>query len=203
MKAKVKSNPIVIYLASQSPRRSYLLRQAGYRCRVIVSSYVEKHEHYAVPRNLVVKHARGKLKEAHIPRLARFVVAADTVVALRGKVYGKPKNLTHAVRMLSKLSGNIHDVYTGWAIKDTATGEQSVRCVKSRVKIKSMSTPQIRAYFKKMNPLDKAGSYAVQSRPSVVEYIQGSYSNVMGLPVEDFQKILKQMLRRKPYVSKK
>lgn len=192
----------VIYLASQSPRRSHLIRKAGYYCRVISSSYVEKHEHHSHPKALVIKHAKGKLAEAQIPPKARFVVAADTVVALNGKVYGKPKSLAHAKRMLKTLSGNTHDVYTGWAMRDLYSGKRTVRCVRSKVKMNPLLMREIEAYFKKMNPLDKAGSYAVQSRPSVVESIQGSYSNVMGLPMEDFQKTLNFFLSFKPNETK-
>ncbi len=188
-------NKIIIYLASQSPRRRHLIRKAGYGCRVIPSSYVEKHESRALPRQLVLKHARGKLAQAKIPSGARFVIAADTVVALHGKVYGKPSNLKHAERMLKTLSGHTHDVYTGWAMRDLLSGRKTVRCVRSRVKIRELSKEAIRQYFKKMNPLDKAGSYAVQSRPSVVRFIDGSYSNVMGFPMEDFEARMKMILK--------
>ena len=162
---------------------------------MIPSSYVEKHEPHAQPRLLVLKHARGKLAAAKIPCGARFVVAADTVVALQGRIYGKPSNLSHAKRMLAALSGVAHEVYTGLAILDLLSGKQIRRCVKSRVKIRCMTSHDIDLYFKKMNPLDKAGSYAVQSRPSVVESIVGSYSNVMGLPMEDFQMTLRKLIR--------
>jgi len=196
-------NKITIYLASQSPRRSYLLRKADYVCKVIPSTYVEKHEAQASPRELVLKHTRGKLRLAKVPLCARFVVAADTVVAFRGKVYGKPANLKQAVEMLTKLSGHVHEVYTGWAIKDLVSGKRAVRCVKSRVKIHAMTALQIKKYFKKMNPLDKAGSYAVQSRPSVVEFIEGSYSNVMGLPMEDLEITLQRLLRDTQHAQEK
>lgn len=192
----------VIHLASQSPRRSQLIRKVGYVCRVIESTYVEKHEPRAQPKVLVIKHAKGKLADARIPKGARFVVAADTVVALKGKVYGKPTSLDHAVRMLHTLSGNTHDVYTGWAVRDLKLGKTAVRCIRSRVTIRSLSKKEIQIYFKKMNPLDKAGSYAVQSKPSVVDSIQGSYSNVMGLPMEDFTKTLNRFLKLKSNESK-
>lgn len=193
----------LIYLASQSPRRSHLIRKAGYQCRVVPSSYIEKHEPYARPRTLVLKHARGKLSKAQVPLTARFVVAADTVVALRGKIYGKPAGLPQAERMLKKLAGNTHDVYTGWAIQDRQSKKKIFRCVRSQVKIYPLSQKEIKAYFKKMNPLDKAGSYAVQSRPSIVESIEGSYSNVMGLPMEDFEKTLRSLLRSRRQHAKK
>lgn len=194
---KVKPLKNIIYLASQSPRRSYLIRKAGYECRVVASSYIEKNEPQARPGHLVLKHARGKLSAAKIPRTARFVVAADTVVALRGRIYGKPANLSDAKKMLAVLAGRTHQVYTGWAIHDLHSGKQIIRCVISRVKIRSMTSRDIDLYFKRMNPLDKAGSYAIQSRPSVVESIEGSYSNVMGLPMEDFETILQKLVRFK------
>ena len=191
------SDKTVIFLASQSPRRRYLIRKEGYSCKVISSAYIEKPDSRLSPRQLVLKHARGKLQSAKIPVQARFVVAADTVVALDGKVYGKPRSLGHACKMLGKLAGRTHEVYTGWAIHDTGSGKKLFRCVRSKVKIQKLSSQQIQSYFKKMNPLDKAGAYAVQSRPSIVEKINGSYSNVMGLPMEDFEKALSTLIRFK------
>jgi septum formation protein len=163
---------------------------------VIKSGYEERHESCSCPRELVLKHACGKLAEARVPKNARWVVAADTVVALDGRVYGKPSNLKQAVRMLSKLAGRTHEVYTGWAMLDALTGRRTRRVVRSRVTLRALSVPQIRTYFKKMNPLDKAGAYAIQSKPSVVESIQGSYSNVMGFPMEDFEKTIKRLSLR-------
>ncbi len=180
----------VIYLASQSPRRRQLLKKHGYGCFVIPSHYVEKHESRCCPRELVLKHAKGKLTDAVIPAGARFVVAADTVVAYRGRVYGKPANLADAVKMLTFLSGKTHEVFTGWAMRDLKTKKRCLRSVRSEVTLRPLTKAETTRYFQKMNPLDKAGSYAVQSRPTVVETIQGSYSNVMGFPMEDFEKVI-------------
>lgn len=184
----------VIYLASQSPRRRQLLKEHGYGCVVIASHYVEKHESRCCPRELVLKHAKGKLIDAVIPPGARFVVAADTVVAYRGIVYGKPASLPSAVKMLTFLSGKTHEVFTGWAMQDLKTRKRCLRSVRSEVTLRPLTKEETSRYFKKMNPLDKAGSYAVQSRPTVVEAIQGSYSNVMGFPMEDFEKVIQKWL---------
>jgi len=184
----------VIYLASQSPRRLELLKKSGYGCIVISSHYIEKHEARSCPRKLVLKHAKGKLVDAVVPPGARFVVAADTVVAHRGKVYGKPASLSDAVKMLTFLSGKTHEVFTGWAMLDLKTKKRCLRSVRSMVTLKPLTRPETSRYFKKMNPLDKAGSYAVQSRPTVVESIQGSYSNVMGFPMEDFEKVIQKWI---------
>ncbi len=188
------ASSLVIYLASQSPRRRQLLKAHGYGCRVIPSTYIEKHESKSCPRDLVLKHALGKLQSAVIPRGARFVVAADTVVAFQGKVYGKPKDMNHAVRMLFRLTGNTHEVFTAWAMSDSKTKKRCLRSVRSRVTLRAMNKKQIHEYFKRMNPLDKAGSYAVQSKPSIVEHIHGSYSNVMGFPMEDFEKVIQKWI---------
>lgn len=173
------------------------MRQYCYPYRLISSSYEETHETFSCPRQLVLKHARGKLAKARWPKNARWVLAADTVVALHGKVYGKPANLTQAAQMLGKLSGKTHEVFTGWALKDLSTGRRVSRCIRSYVSIRSLSKAQIKSYFKKMNPLDKAGAYAVQSKPSVVESIRGSYSNVMGLPMEDFESVMIRLTKRR------
>lgn len=179
-----------IYLASKSPRRRQLLRKAGYNCIVIPSEYIEVHEPLGCPRKLVLKHAAGKLKQAVAPSKARFVVAADTVVAFNQKIYGKPKNMRGAIQMLSRLTGKTHEVYTAWAMKDMKTGCRCLRSVRSLVTLKALTKAEIQKYFKRMNPLDKAGSYAVQSKPSIVDSIIGSYSNVMGFPMEDFEKVM-------------
>lgn len=119
-----------------------------------------------------------------------IVIGADTIVVLRGKVYGKPKNITDAKRILRDLSGTTQYVWTAVAVLDIQSGKAMVRVVKSRVRMKKLTPAQIEMLARKN--LDKAGAYAVQEDDQFIESIEGSFTNVVGFPIE----ILQQMLKR-------
>ena len=179
-----------LYLASASPRRKEILKRMGIRFRQIPSSYREKPMPGMPPSKLVLEHARGKaLKAVGVGK--GFVLAADTIVYCQGCVFGKPRNLQEAQQMLSGLAGRSHDVYTGVVLRNVETGTMKMAFEKTRVKIKRLDSNEILNYLRRVNPLDKAGAYAIQMRPKIVEKIRGSYSNVMGLPVEKVRNLLK------------
>lgn len=173
-----------IILASSSPRRLELLTAAGLKPEVVKPDCEEVVKIGLKPSEIVESLAEQKGK-AVINSSNYFelpVIAADTVVALGNEVIGKPKDRADAERILSELSGNTHQVYTGVAI--FYRGKVSVFSVKTDVEFKTLSKREIDAYCATDEPYDKAGAYAIQGRASfMVKRINGSYSNVVGLPV--------------------
>ena len=174
-----------LILASVSPRRKELL--SGVCEFEIQPSHFEEVKEGSA-QEVVLQNARGKALEV----LARFpdcrVLGADTVVALDGKILGKPKDGEDAKRMLRLLSGRVHSVFTGVCLADK--DERKERVVEAKVLFKTLSEDLIESYVLSGTPLDKAGAYGVQDGV-VVESIQGSYTNVMGLPMEAVKEMLK------------
>ncbi len=180
----------VIYLASVSPRRREILKMMKIPFRVVKSTYREEHHSHLHPRALVVRHAVGKARLAVLPKTARFVLGADTLVYAQKKILGKPKTEKEALKMLSLISGKTHHVYTGVALWDRKTLKIEKAVSKTKVYVKKLSKKEARAYIREVNSLDKAGAYAIQMKPKIVTKIEGSRSNVIGLPEEVVRKIL-------------
>jgi septum formation protein len=184
----------MIELASSSPRRRTLLREAGIRYRIVRPDYHERTVPGLKPRALVRVHALGKaLSAAAVRPHAPLILAADTVVFFGGKIIGKPRNAADARRILGKLQGNWHDVWTGVALlrrDPNGRMKKTVFTEKTRVRIRKMDAAAIRAYFRRVNPLDKAGAYAIQSKHSIVEEVRGSLTNAVGLPMERLSTLL-------------
>lgn len=167
-------------LASASPRRRDLLAQIGASFRVEVSEAEEMHEASSaqelVLANALVK-ARAVAAHEYLP-----VLGADTVVAQGARIFGKPADEREAREMLAALSGRAHEVLTG--IAWCKAGREFSAVVKTRVFFAPLSEEAIARYVDTGEPLDKAGAYAVQGRAAVfVERIEGSFSNVVGLPL--------------------
>lgn len=178
-------------LASASPRRSELLRQLGLEFRVVPSGDVEiVHESLSA----------GELAQINAYRKARGVskkfpdavtMGVDTVVTLEGKTYGKPANLVEAHRMLSILQGHTHEVVTGVCLIHLRAHRQRLFFEQTSVTFRSLNLEQIHHYHKQINPLDKAGAYAIQEQGDlIIEAISGSFSNVVGLPLERLEEEL-------------
>jgi septum formation protein len=192
-----------IYLASQSPRRRELLKQIGINFELLLLRS-------DVCRNMDVDETiRGdEQPEVHVRRICQEkieagrnslslrnlpvfpVLAADTVVALEGKVFGKPENAEHAAEMLRQLSGREHQVFSAVAI---ALRERiEIALSTSSVRFATLSEERIRRYLRTSEYNDKAGSYAIQGQAGAfVEHISGSYSGVMGLPLFETVQLLK------------
>lgn len=173
-----------IILASQSPRRQELLRQIG------ITDFITrpaKGREYLdpdlSPSQTVCALAQQKAQEI-LPTTAThdLVIAADTVVALEGQIFGKPADARDAARMLRVLSGREHQVYTGVTL---ATRERiSTRYAMTAVQFRSLTEDEITRYIATGEPMDKAGSYAIQGLGSIfVQRIAGDYFNVVGLPL--------------------
>lgn len=174
-------------LASASPRRKELLGQLIEKFDVIPSQGEEKTDGTLSPEMLVKTLAEQKATEVATYPTAhgKIVLGADTVVAFDGKVLGKPKDEADAFSMLSMLSGQTHEVYTGVCIVYPKKGgtEKLVAAARTEVRFFPLTEEQIRAYIATGSPMDKAGAYGIQDG-GLVERIQGSFSNVVGLPVE-------------------
>lgn len=181
----------MILLASQSPRRRELLAQIGCSFEVLVSDAPEVMDDALPPEALVLENARRKALAALALRADLPVLGADTVVALDGHIYGKPKDAADACRMLAALSGRAHTVSTGIAL--ALGGEVFQDAVTTKVFFAPMSRAEIEQYVQTGEPMGKAGGYAVQGRAAAfIERIEGSYSNVVGLPLHAVCKLAKQ-----------
>ena len=181
-----------LILASSSPRRIQLLREAKFDPEVVPPEVAELSCDYLTPSELARFNARLKAATVTVAYPDAVVLGADTVVALGSEVFGKPRDLEDAVRMLSKLVGKTHEVITGIALIEANGGRMTLRAVASTVTFRSLSTTEIDAYLKMVNPLDKAGAYAAQESANVIiERISGSFTNVVGLPMELVRPLLR------------
>lgn len=184
----------MIYLASVSPRRRTLLKKAKIRFIAVRPFYKETRGSECSPARLTRRHALGKALSVAAKVRNGTVLAADTVVFFNGRIFGKPRDMRHAFRMLGTLSGHWHTVVTAVVLLEVR-GSRVVRKTgfveKTKVKLKGMDRKKMRRYFKRIRPLDKAGAYAFQSGGvPVVERIHGSPTNIVGLPMEKLKKNL-------------
>ena len=185
---------MTLILASASPRRAELLTSAGFEFEVR-------------PANVDETPLTGEPAEAYALRLARAkadvvfrtcrssgssVLGADTVVVLNGEILGKPKDSADATRMLRLLSNAAHDVHTGVAVQ-TAAGERGA-VMTTRVRFRPLDESEIEWYVASGEPDGKAGAYAIQGRAArFVDHIEGSWSNVVGLPIATVYRLLKEL----------
>jgi septum formation protein len=172
-------------LASSSPRRIQLLREAKFDPEVVRPEVEEIESAFLTPSELVRLNARLKAAAVALRYPDTIVLGADTLVALGTEVFGKPRDIDDAGRMLRKLVGKTHEVITGIALIEASTGRTTLHAVSRTVTFRALSRTQIEAYLKIVDPLDKAGAYAAQdSANAIIERINGSFSNVVGLPME-------------------
>ena len=173
-----------LILASQSPRRRYLLRKAGLVFQVIPSGVDEGDVPLTEPAAYVKALARAKAEDVASRHPDAWVIGADTVVLIGGDILGKPGSRREAREMLRQLSGQTHQVHTGYALCCRDAGRMITDAVKTDVRFKSLSEAEIEWYIQTGEPFDKAGAYAIQGLGTfLVRSISGSYTNVVGLPV--------------------
>jgi septum formation protein len=178
-------------LASGSPRRRELLEQAGYEFEVVLPAIAEISDTWFTARETTICNATRKALEAARRSPNAVVLGADTVVALDGEVIGKPRDLAHAQELLARLSGRSHEVRTAVFICHLARGQVHSFEEISEVRFRALDRAGIKRYLAKIDPLDKAGAYAAQGHGAeIIERIKGSYSNVVGLPIEATARIL-------------
>jgi septum formation protein len=172
-------------LASGSPRRRQLLEEAGYEFEVIAPPVEEVSHSWLTVRELTLSNARRKALAAAQALPDAVVLGADTLVSIDGQVLGKPADLKEATQILRRLSGRSHTVWTAVCLCHSASGKSRTFCVSSEVEFRDLTDRAIQNYFAKVNPLDKAGAYAAQGDgKEIIRRIEGSYSNVVGLPME-------------------
>jgi len=171
-------------LASASPRRRELLNGLGLKFDVIPADVDESYLNGETPVEHVVRLSKMKADKICSQYPKSWVLSADTVVVLGGKILTKPADKSEARMMLDFLSGKVHEVYTGYSLKNLGAGKGVSDYVISKVKIKALTAEEKEFYVNTNEPYDKAGGYAVQGIGAfMVEEVNGSYTNVVGLPL--------------------
>lgn len=184
-------------LASASERRHELLTRIIEEFDIVVSKFDEDSIDFNGNVEEYVKElSKGKaLDVASNCKKSTIIIAADTIVEINGKILGKPKNTDDAYNMLNLLSDSTHRVYSGVTVINTATNEIKSEAIFTEVKFSKLTHDDIVKYINSKEPLDKAGSYGIQGLGAVfVEKINGCYYNVVGLPLNLLNKMIKEVI---------
>lgn len=180
-----------ILLASASPRRAALLEEIGVEFEVVAAVVREVAPKYLSPEEICQINAYRKARFAAKKHPDSLVIGADTVVSVGAGIFGKPRTTAEATRMLARLQGRTHLVITGVCLLELRAHRQRLFAVKTAVTFRQLHHKQIRSYLSRINPLDKAGAYAIQEDgDAIVKSIAGSYTNVVGLPIERLKREL-------------
>ena len=200
---KKKSNNFDIYLASSSPRRIEILKNLKVNFEILKCDFDESNFTDESPEDFVIKNTQQKCLAAHAVRQKKKlhnkpILTADTIVALDGKIFGKPQSKDHAISMLLEFSGRKHRVMTCICLGETnPQSDIEVKMmfdlVSTEIKFANLTANQCAKYWETEEPKDKAGAYGIQGYGALfVEYLEGSYSNVVGLPIVETCKIFKE-----------
>ncbi|MCO5934470.1 Maf family nucleotide pyrophosphatase [Mucilaginibacter sp. RB4R14] len=183
-----------IILASKSPRRQELLKLMDIDFRVVLKEVDESYPDGLTPAEIALFIAAKKAEAFDEDVNDEIVLTADTIVAIDGLILGKPESTEHAIEMLQRLSGKVHEVYTGVCL--LYKGQYNKFYDRSEVFFRKLTDEEIRSYVEEYQPMDKAGSYGIQQRIGLIgiERINGSYTNVVGLPTEKVYQQLKKMV---------
>jgi septum formation protein len=192
----------MLVLASASPRRQELLRNAGFPFIVQPTDIPEVPETGEVPQAFAERMAREKATAVFRERPEDVILGADTIVVVGPVILGKPRDVVDAVRMLRVLSGRTHQVLTGVCLvgppartenRKSSPGFEDVRSERTLVTMEALSDEDIRSYISTGEPMDKAGAYGIQGRASRwISRIEGDYFNVVGLPMSLVYKMLRE-----------
>ncbi len=184
MNEKKLKNDKLLILASQSPRRKYLLEQAGLDFAIIPSDIDESGVPLDAPVDYVITLAEIKAGDIADKHPANWVLGADTIVLIDDEILGKPESKDGALEMLQKLNGRTHQVYTGYSLMCRNKNRVVSKTIITDVSFKQLTDHELEWYINTPEPFDKAGSYAIQGLGTfLVKSIKGSYTNVVGLPV--------------------
>lgn len=180
-----------IILASGSPRRKELLEQIGLKFEIDKSDYAEDMSLPMKPKELA-QFLSGKKAETVAHKYTdAIIISADTFVVLGDEILGKPHTEEKAREMLKKISGKVVDVITGFTVIETASQKEISQAVDTKIFIKDLTEEEINAYVATGEPLDKAGAFGIQEKGVfLVEKIEGSYTNVVGLPLYELKRTL-------------
>ncbi len=185
------SAPVRLILASASPRRRELLAQLGLPFDVVVAQVTEHEDPTTDPRTMVSHNAALKADEVAARYPTAWVLGADTTVFIDGTVLNKPRDAAEARAMLRRLSGRTHTVFTGLALRQAASGYKADDGVASEVTFRDLTDATIADYLGKVHTLDKAGGYGIQEHGDLIVAGQtGSFTNIIGLPLEATKQIL-------------
>lgn len=183
-----------IILASASKARQKLLKQIGLKFTVSESKIKESRSLKKSCRELVVKNAQLKAQDVARKVKSGIIISADTVVLAGKKIIGKPKNLQDAFRTIKLLMKNPQWVYTGLAVLDLDQNKLLIGYEKTKIYMYPLTDTQIKNYFKRVSPMDKAGSFDIQGLGAVfIDRIEGCFYNVVGLPLSKLAKMLKRL----------
>ncbi len=186
-------SPFLI-LASASPRRRALLAPTGLAFEVRPADIAETFEPGEAPHSVVERLAEAKARAVAEAAPHAVVLGSDTIVVLDNDILGKPRDAEHAVSMLRRLVGRVHRVLTGVALVSLSTEQVHVLSVESRVTMRAAEEDELRRYVATGEPLDKAGAYAFQGEGrKFVEHVEGSTTNVIGLPLDETCALLRQL----------
>ena len=180
-------------LASNSQRRQEILKDAGFNFKVITSNIEETSDKKIITER-ILDIAEKKLEQIAKNNKNKFILAADTVVELNGKVFGKPKNREEAFKFLKTLSGKVHRVITAYVFKNTSKNILIKEVVVSEVKFFDLDDDTINWYLDTGEPFDKAGAYGIQGYGRIlVEKINGDFYSIMGFPISNFLENLRKI----------
>lgn len=181
-----------IILASQSPRRKQILEILGLTFEIYPSNLDEIVDPHLTPRKQVEELSKQKAKVVAQKFNNAIILAADTMVALDGEVFGKPKNEDEAFSMLKRLSGRVHSVVTGFTLLDTESKKLVTKSTVTKLWFRTLSNEEIKSFIIKEKPYDKAGAYAIHELASIfVKKIEGDYFGAVGLSAYQIVKELK------------
>ena len=183
-----------IILASQSKRRSAILSSCGIPHIIIHSRVKEIHKSTGNPRRVVMHNARIKCESVARKRKAAIILGVDTMVLFKGRLIGKPSDKNEAKKMLRDFSGRRLLVYSGLHLMDPASGKSATTSDMTRLKIRRIPKKDIEKYFTLWGPYDKAGGFSIEGVGSIVfDDINGSYYNVLGLPMAKVQELFQKI----------
>ncbi|MFH0979125.1 MAG: Maf family protein [Candidatus Woesearchaeota archaeon] len=184
-----------LVLASKSPRRKEILERLGYEFIVDASNFEESEIREHDVKRLVMQIARGKAEKAAAKHKDSVIIAADTAVYFKEKIIGQPKDAEEAEKMIKSLLGEVHEVHTGLYLINTKSGKTAKSYEVSRVKLNRVSKEILTEYISAGSYEGKAGAYNISDPnfSSFVESVEGSYTNIMGLPLEQINSLLKQV----------
>jgi septum formation protein len=183
-----------LILASASPRRAELLRSSGFEFSVEIADVDESALPAETPEAYVLRVARAKASQVagRCRKSGTVVLGADTTVVAGGEILGKPEDPADAVRMLTRLAGAVHEVLTGVVM--LAGEREMAEVVRTRVHLLPITADELQWYVGTGEPVGKAGAYAIQGRAArFVDWIDGSWSNVVGLPVATVARMLREL----------
>lgn len=190
-----------LVLASASPRRKALLAEHGYAFTVLPADVEESAPPHLSPADVVIGNARRKAEAVAERAPGSLILAVDTEVFFANEVFGKPRDMSEALAMLGRLNGGVHEVFSGVVLLHAASGLASLFVERTRVHFHTRSDEEMRSYLERIGPLDKAGAYAAQDdQGGMIARVEGSFTNVIGLPMEALERELQRLAEKLPAI---